>query len=809
MEYLAHFNKETNEKQLLKDHLLETAQMNTEAIPFEILGFNNVQWKDIKRVVHLIGLFHDIGKYTIFFQEYLQKDIQSKYSPHSQVSACILYNWLKEEFPTKKYDKNDETNNTNIAQNLLAYMAVKNHHGNLSQIPIETDLLSEDEQLNIIYENLSKIEGMLQEDLKLKFIEQFKLTDTKILKERFYFRTAPHLLTSRIASEEWFFYLQLIFSILVDNDKLNSAGLQRNKTTLNTPEIVSEYIREKTQKNRTQKKDINNQREAFRQSVLQKISSLSDEEIKNNGVYTITAPTGIGKTLASIQAALLLSNRLNAIHNYNPRIITAIPFINIIEQTKNDYQKLFGEDAVLVHHRFALKEDKKDEERDINKDFLNLEAWNSEIILTTFVQLFHSILTGKNRLLKKFNKFVGSIVILDEIQSIPEKYFPLIGWLLNEMSIYYGTKFILMTATKPKIIEFANKLPEKKTDIKAIELFEDHQKYFTAQKRTQLIPVLEDKFTTDSLVDFVSEKYPSEGSMLIVVNTIRRSLEVFETLKEQYKNSDVEILYLSTNIIPLSRKEVILKAKGLLDHETKNNVILVSTQTIEAGVDLDFDMGIRDLSPVASIIQTAGRVNREGKKESHRPLYIVNIEDDCEKVYRMSKTYNSRNMLTGVINEEDYFSTIEAYYIKQLNAVAPDESVHIIEDGIKKLNYEEIEKFELIKNLSGIVDVFVECDQEATILADQYENTRRKLREATKEQKYDYKIRLKNILKQMGKYIISVRTNRLKDGNKPPEFYWRNEIDADFLWIPPDEEFELYYSKETGFKDESGSAFIF
>lgn len=808
MEYLAHFNKYTNEKQLLKDHLHETAQMNSEAIPFEILGFQNIQWKNIKKIAQRIGLFHDIGKYTVFFQDYLQKDIHSKYSQHSQVSACILYNCLKEEYPTKKkYDENDLSNSKNIAQNLLAYMAVKYHHGNLSQIPIETDLLSENEQLNIIYENLSSIENTLKKELEIKTPVQFNLTNMDILKEKFYFKTAPHLLTSRIASEEWFFYLQLIFSILVDNDKLNSAGIQRNINTFKNPDIVTYYIREKSKTN--QNKIINSKREAFRQSVLQKIKTLTDEEVKSNGIYTITAPTGIGKTLTSIQAALLLSNRLNTIHHYQPRIITAIPFINIIEQTKNDYQKLFGDEAVLIHHRFALKENKEDEEKDSNKDFLNLEAWNSEIVLTTFVQLFHSILTGKNRLLKKFNKFVGSIVILDEIQSVPEKYFPLVGWLLNEMSNYYGTKFILMTATKPKIIEFANKLSENKTEIKAIELFENHQNYFTTQKRTQLIPVLKDKLTTDNLIDFANEKYTGEGSLLIVVNTIRRSLEVYEALKNQYEDSDVEILYLSTNIIPLSRKKVIQKARELLDPENKKNMIMVSTQTIEAGVDLDFDMGIRDLAPVASIIQTAGRINREGKKEIHRPLYIVNIEDDCEKVYSMSKTYNSRNMLDRVINEEDYFNTIEAYYANQLNVTALDESVHIIEDGIKKLNYEKIEKFELIKNLPGIVDVFVEADNQATELAEQYEKTRKALKEASKELKYKYKIKLKEILKKMGNYIISVRSNRLKDGNNPPEFFHRNGIDADFLWIPPDDDLEIYYSKETGFKDESGSAFIF
>ncbi len=107
------------------------------------------------------------------------------------------------------------------------------------------------------------------------------------------------------------------------------------------------------------------------------------------------------------------------------------------------------------------------------------------------------------------------------------------------------------------------------------------------------------------------------------------------------------------------------------------------------------------------------------------------------------------------------------------------------------------------------MDVFVEADNKATNLANQYEKTREELKKAPKEYKYKLKIKLKEILKKMGNYIISVRTNRLKDGNKPPEFYRRNEIDADFLWIPPDDDLELYYSKETGFKHESGSAFIF
>jgi CRISPR-associated endonuclease/helicase Cas3 len=364
-----------------------------------------------------------------------------------------------------------------------------------------------------------------------------------------------------------------------------------------------------------------------------------------------------------------------------------------------------------------------------------------------------------------------------------------------------------MTATKPKIIEFANKLPHENEEIQAIELFEDNKDYFKSQHRTQLVPVFEKKITTEELIEFVSEKYSEEGTMLIVVNTIRRSLEVYEELTNRYKNTDVVILYLSTNIIPLSRKKVIDRAKTLI--KQKKKMIMVSTQTIEAGVDLDFDQGIRDLAPITSIIQTAGRVNREDEKENHRPLYIVELERDNDIIYDLPEMYSTKKLLSSIINEEDYFDTIDQYYTKQLVSSVSDESVAIIEEGIKKLDYEEVEKFELIKNLPGIVDVFVEYDERATQLADEYEVTRNLLKKTSKDKKYEYKVKLKNTLKQMGNYIISVRTNRLKDGNKPPEFYKRNGIDADFLWIPPDEDDGMYYHSETGFKDESFSAFIF
>ena len=160
-----------------------------------------------------------------------------------------------------------------------------------------------------------------------------------------------------------------------------------------------------------------------------------------------------------------MQKRIEEAEGFVPRIITAIPFINIIEQTRIDYEKILKQKAsLIIHHSLSdfLKnygnKGQSEEMVPLDKILLEIESWEGDVILTTFVQFFHSLITDSNRLLKKVNKLAGSIVILDEVQAIPVKYMPLIGALLIKLGDYYGTRFVLMTATQPKILEFGQKL---------------------------------------------------------------------------------------------------------------------------------------------------------------------------------------------------------------------------------------------------------------------------------------------------------------------------------------------------------------
>ena len=290
-----------------------------------------------------------------------------------------------------------------------------------------------------------------------------------------------------------------------------------------------------------------------------------------------------------------------------------------------------------------------------------------------------------------------------------------------------------------------------------------------------------------------------------MVNTIKRSLNIYKNLQNKYPR---RVLYLSTNIIPKARKRVIKRAKRYLQY--KIPFIMVSTQTIEAGVDLDFDMAFRDLAPSPSLIHPVVSVNRHNSKKEHCTVYITEIENDCGIVYGTDqKKRVKRDFLDKpVIDESEYRVLIDDYYSKLLQKGLLDESKRIWDKGIVELDFEEINKFELIKKSQEIADVFVEYDDAATELADLYINLRRQLNNVDKENYFAVKALLKKTMTAMQQYFLSIRVKRIVD-NRPHLFENRSygEVKCDFFWIPR-EQIDLYYDITTGFKNE-GEAFIF
>lgn len=835
---LAHFDKKTNHYQLLDVHLRQTAAIALESLSAAV-KFDVLHHQELQDILSTIGKFHDLGKFTDFFQSYVKYGKNpGELKNHAHVSALALYRYLQLFNPLACDSKDQEV------LFYLIYLAVRLHHNHLTTegLFMQTNVLP---TVSVLRQQVDQLLKRAEQIMQFYEIDQSELEQMLDVIPAFQNKALTLMnqkLMDRRKHERWYFILLYLFSLLIDSDKLDSAQLGKRTLTDLSPDMVPEYLHKKHEKDRNDNSiGVTDRREKARRSILSTIESLTDEQLRNYRLFTLTAPTGIGKTLSSLQAALVLRERLKPILGHYPRIITAIPFINILQGTEKDYRGTLGEQPhLIVHHQNAdFFSSQSTEDVPLDKKLLEVESWEGDVILTTFVQLFQSLFTGNNRRLKKLNKLAGSIVILDEVQSIPEKYMPLIGACLIKLGEYYGTRFILMTATQPKIIELGIRLLDKSKSampkdhfIQRIELLPDYPNYFQSLQRTKLVPVLDRKMNISEFVDFFLESWEQRSSV-IVVNTIKQSLDLYQELVGR-KLEDTEIRYLSTNLLPKHRKERIQEVKQLL--EDRKRVILVSTQTIEAGVDLDFDVGYRALAPLESIVQTAGRVNRKGEKldEAGRPMicpvYVVILGESHQYVYELQhldRTKHFLSMYTGKeIAEREYQALIENYYAELYKHPIDDASRDIWEEGIMTLNFDKIEQFQLIEKIGEVADVFVEWDEEATRLADCYSELKE-----TKERYdldvfrgiipdeeinkldsdlsfYQRKALLKAVMGKLGNYLLQIRLTRLKK-NRPLLFEHRPPygVEAPFYWIPR-EDLTQYYSQDTGYFDENGEAYL-
>lgn len=833
-QYYSHYDKQTGYSKLLDSHHREVAKAAKNSVP-PFVHFDVLQNDQVKNLIEHQGLFHDFGKYMDFFQDYLLLDKRSQYQNHAHISAAVYYSFLKQ----KQFHITPNDLFTEIIA-FLCYVSVRRHHNDLitdglfalEDLPrMKSELYVQIENLRSCIEKLSKVYGIP----KVEFEEIFNRVK-KMLDDKSFLRTLEKM-RMYTPHERWYFFLIYIFSQLVDKDKLSAANIGARKVTAFDPQYVSQYISQKTM---NVKSDLNNKREEVRISVLKRIDDLSDEELQSKKIFVLTAPTGIGKTLTSMQAAFRLAQRLSEIYDYTPKIITAIPFINIIEQTKDDYLKVLKDRAVInIHHRLAEKRligKKDDENTPLEKSLLEVDGWEGDVILTTFVQLFQSLFTGDNTRLKKINKLAGSIVILDEVQSIPEKYMPLIGATLIRIAEYYGTRFILMSATQPYLIEMGQRLLEKCTsehgkgeasnidfDIhkNTVDLLPEYKDLYQLQTRTKIIPSFNDDkpFDNDTFIDFFDKTW-EKRSAVVVVNTIQRCVELYKKMVDKYKDL-AKVFHLSTNLIPKHRKKVIEAVKK--DLENKQTVILVSTQTIEAGVDLDFEVGYRDLAPLESIIQTAGRVNRNANiRDSNNkpvacPVYVVKIENDHQLIYKYHLLDRTKMLLKmyNEILEPDYLKLIDTYY-KNMVGIIAQESIDLWKEGIMKLDFEKVSHFKLIPDDQKVVDIFVEADEEATLLANVYEMLRlnsnyldfQLVSQVTGEKlniegqplsHYQRKALLSLILSRMSEYMVQVRESRAKKA-KPFAFSERGKVESTFYWVPR-EQLSDFYHPEVGFAE--------
>ncbi len=706
----------------LIDHLNEVANNCKRFIDERILFVSNpVKKQVLYDLAYLTGAFHDIGKGTSFFQHYLLSDGHEVKGPknHALISALFVKEISKEYL--------DQTPLLNFEKNLfahLAFTAVKRHHGRLENFEKELyiELKSNELQEQIAAFNEEEAETIIRHfssALSLKYsFKDFKnyILSKEYLEDmpEFYFSFSEDDDFNKLPLQEkmeHYYFHQLLFSVLLLSDKTDvildkTEGNERVSVSYDKVELFRQRKGFDIPKNELDER----KNEAFH-SALKNLSKVFST---GKHIYSITLPTGLGKTITSFAIAIQIKKLLNS---FTLRLIITIPFTSIIDQNFEVYSQITdskNSNVLLKHHHLAEPVYKlNDEELTPDKSEFMIETWQSEVVVTTFVQLLNSIFSNDKSLLMKLPNLANSIVILDEVQTVPYEYWQLIKNTFEVLGKNYNCYFILMTATQPLMF-----LPEKEI----IEIIPDYAKYFQYFNRTKLINKTNN---TISFADFIDEvsSYLSDNEkkdVLIILNTKKHSKQCFEELRSVINSETDNIYYLSTMITPYERKRII----SLIKTKSSRRKIIISTQLIEAGVDISVHTVFRAMAPIDAIIQASGRANRYNEKLNQGEVYLYEIEEmrkATSLIYGADLIQKTKNVLKGIdtIEEESYLTLIQDYF-KEVRKQS-DSHVSKYLDGILLLNFKDVGEFPLIEERKT-ESVFLQLNLEAKDVWEQYVN---------------------------------------------------------------------------------------
>ncbi|MBE9230215.1 CRISPR-associated helicase Cas3' [Cuspidothrix issatschenkoi LEGE 03284] len=517
-------------------------------------------------VARYAGLWHDLGKYQQKWQEYLKNN--GKRVVHSPHGAVLALQMAKKEPPA------------------MAYI-IAGHHSGLS------------ERLRIRGSEYKQLATNLEECLE---IAKQEIAD-------FIPEQLPDINLPKLRRE---FAIRMLFSVLVDSDRLDARNFEN---TINQGNFTYKF--NSNLKLSNSQNVISKARETFA-NYCQKSSELP------RGIFRLTGPCGIGKTIASANFAYLHSQK-----NQMSGIVYVGPLKSIIEQTAEVYRQLFGENTVLEHH--SGYEPKLEESKEYK---LNTERWDKPIIVTSGVQFYESLFANHPTKCRKLQGLMNKVILLDESQSIPPNLVRPILNVLNTLVIDWGCTIVLMSATQPAfhnlddddLINVVDIIPEDETTRLFQQLNRVNYQYIA------------DSWEWKDVVSSIQNTGLHQG--LIIVNTTKLAREGYEILSAQFPE---KCFHLSSRMCPAHRSQILTKVRQLL--KDKKPCFLISTQVIEAGVDVDFPIVYRQIAPLDSIIQAAGRCNREGKQDKGNVI-IFNMP------FFVSKEYTDSTNLTKQILEK-------------------------------------------------------------------------------------------------------------------------------------------------------------
>ena len=642
----------------------------------------------------LLAQLHDAGKAQPAFQRYIRGETTAK-APHSAAGALLATSMLYELSEGLQLKRLPRTSQ------LLAYVISGHHRGLYDYIELQKELKKK--EIEGRYAKTTEALTNIKSELRTWVEEYAEATETS-LKE----------LAKQVgATEQAQALIRLLFSCLVDADFLDTEAFMDEERKGRRQEATNGYAPLEVLRDRLTKHmegfstegKINETRRAFLNQCR------AHGRTCPKGYYSLFLPTGGGKTLSSMAWALE-----TALNHKAQRIIYVIPYTSIITQTAGIFREIFGEANVLEHHSdisFSGGETTQEAER-YERTRLLAENWDAPIIVTTNVQFFESLFSHKVSRSRKVHSIANSIVVFDEVQMFPTEFLHPMLRLLEDLKGIYGTQLLFCSATLPPFDRDHSSTFKKVNDFH--QLSEDIQPIVPEDPELfkifdRVVYHLEEKeYTTKEL----AEELAQHDSALCIVNSRRDASQLYLALLEEGKEAQ-DIIHLSRNMCSAHLKERIAEVRQRL--KAGIPTLVISTQLIEAGVDIDLPIVYRAMSGLDSIVQAGGRCNREGKRPAPGEVYVFSLSDGGKAFGTIAQGQNATRFLLD--NDKEHtrpsmpLELIEAYYNRYYASIESFDTKNIAEslydeDEAKRWRFDfqqASEDFQLIDNVDR--DLFV------------------------------------------------------------------------------------------------------
>lgn len=765
-EYYAHYRKEDQTYQTLKDHIRNTADLSMMYCSIDLL----------KRTAWLAGFYHDIGKARDEWQEYFENAIdEKKEKSKEKIDHSTLGGAAAERM---------------MPNSLLAEMietTIYNHHGIVDSVSVNDGIPQiwkrrKKYMPSQIEAAASQLE-FYAEDIDLKYYWKDAKADIDQLGKHIIALSQRGEKVGQYGNKYFFLGMceRMLLSSLMDGDFRDTADFMKNvQTSSELYEQDWNCIWDKGIQNLEER--LNKYEKDKKIDICRAMISMQCKEAAmcSGKIYRLSVPTGAGKTLASLRFALH-----HAKYHKKRHIFYVAPFRSILEQNADVIRSVLGlENMVLEHHSDVICENEEESEQYERL----IENWDEvPIIVTTAVQFFNTLFKARRRNLRRFHSLANSVIIMDEVQAFPVKLIQLFNMAANFLVEICNTTIVLCTATQPLLdrirenkllppVDMVKNQAEYEATFQRVEFYDDTRQFVNGASGEQIAEIILEK-------EIIYEQ------VLVIVNTKWCAEVLYQMLEGK---TEGKLFHLSTKMCAMHRNKVLNDVKAALEYDEK--VICISTQLVEAGVDFSFRCVIRSLAGLDNLIQAAGRCNRNGEvKKGHVHLvYLASELENVSKIRDIKKAQDAmRQLLIKYHRDPSAFDSrldskkaIQCYYQyyfydrqDEMNYPSKVSGVstnlvdllsinHTFARNIKKVYLKQAfnsagEKFQVIEDSDG-VDVVVPYEEAADLLerlrnAEDGSDKKGILRKLQR-----FTVHLSNIwLKKLGSAVYGIEENRI------------------------------------------------